>query len=185
MTIPNSDSLFAVNVRAPYFSSSSSCEPRLGSSLLFLTSAAAHAAVTNLSVYAATKGAVYAATKGAVETLVGQLPSSSASTAPGACNGVVSRRPAIVAFCKQPEDVQEAARLRRVRQRCGSRPTMRPGRGASTADLTPRSANLERASCQVWRRRRVLRMERCIPLARLFPATVANVTQFLRAEILL
>jgi hypothetical protein len=28
-------------------------------------------------------------------------------------------------------------------------------------------------------------MERCIPLARLFPATVANVTQFLPAEILL
>ena len=27
-------------------------------------------------------------------------------------------------------------------------------------------------------------MERCVPLARLFPATVANVTQFLRAEIL-
>jgi hypothetical protein len=69
--------------------------------------------VTNLSVYAATKGAVYAATKGAVETLVGQLPSSSASTAPGACNGVMPRRPAIAAFCKQPEDVQEAARLRR------------------------------------------------------------------------
>jgi hypothetical protein len=106
----------------------------------FSPSAAAHAAVTNLSVYAATKGAV--------ETLVGQLPSSSASTAPGACNGVVSRCPAIVAFCKQPEDVREAARLRRVRQRCGSRPTMRPGRGASTADLTPRSATLERASCQ-------------------------------------
>jgi hypothetical protein len=57
MTIQNFDSLFAVNVRAPYFSSSSSCEPRLGSPV-FLTLAAAHAAVTNLSVYAATKGAV-------------------------------------------------------------------------------------------------------------------------------
>jgi hypothetical protein len=177
MIIQNFDSLFAVNVRAPYFSSSSSCEPQLGGSPVLLTSAAAHAAVANLSVYAATKGAV--------QTLVGHLPSSSASTAPGACNGVMSRRPAIVAFCKQPEDVHEAARLRRVRQRCGSRPTMRPGRGASTADLTPRSATLERASCQVWRRRRVLKVERCIPLARLFPATVANVTQFLRAEILL
>jgi hypothetical protein len=28
----------------------------------------------------------------------------------GVWNGAVSRRPAIVAFCKQPEDVQEAAR---------------------------------------------------------------------------
>jgi 3-oxoacyl-[acyl-carrier protein] reductase len=50
------------------------CDPRLGSSPVFLTSAAAHAAVTNLSVYAATKGAV--------ETVVRHLPSSSASTAP-------------------------------------------------------------------------------------------------------
>jgi hypothetical protein len=46
MTIQNFDSLFAVNVRAPYFSSSSSCEPRLGSSPVFLTSAAARASVT-------------------------------------------------------------------------------------------------------------------------------------------
>jgi hypothetical protein len=45
----NFDSLFAVDVRAPYFSSSSSCEPRLGSSPVLLASAAAHAAVTNLS----------------------------------------------------------------------------------------------------------------------------------------
>jgi 3-oxoacyl-[acyl-carrier protein] reductase len=70
----NFDSLFAVDVRAPYFSSGSSCEPRLGSSPVLLASAAAHAAVTNLSVYAATKGVV--------ETLVRHLPSSSASTAP-------------------------------------------------------------------------------------------------------
>jgi NAD(P)-dependent dehydrogenase (short-subunit alcohol dehydrogenase family) len=174
MTIQNFESLFAVNVRAPYFSSSSSCEPQLGGSLVLLTSAAAHAAVTNLSVYAATKGAV--------QTLVGHLPSSSASTAPGACNGVMSRRPAIVAFCKQPEDVQEAARLRRVRQRCGSRPTMRPGRGSGSYS---EERHFGARSCQVWRRRRVIKMERCIPLARLFPATVANVTQFLRAEILL
>jgi 2,4-dienoyl-CoA reductase-like NADH-dependent reductase (Old Yellow Enzyme family) len=48
--------LFAADVLAPYFSSSSSCDPRLGSSPVFLTSAAAHAAVTNLSTYAATKG---------------------------------------------------------------------------------------------------------------------------------
>jgi NAD(P)-dependent dehydrogenase (short-subunit alcohol dehydrogenase family) len=42
----NFDSLFAVNVRAPYFLSSSSCEPRLGRSRVLLASAA-HAALTN------------------------------------------------------------------------------------------------------------------------------------------
>jgi NAD(P)-dependent dehydrogenase (short-subunit alcohol dehydrogenase family) len=133
MTIQNSDSLFAVNVRAPYFSSSSSCEPRLGSSLLFLTSAAAHAAVTNLSVYAATKGAV--------ETLVGHLPSSSASTAPGAWNGVVSRRPAIVAFCKQPEGGAPPARSPAMRFA-----TNYETRSRAVGGSHPEERTLERAS---------------------------------------
>ena len=43
---------------------------------------------------------------------------------------------------------------------------------------------MERASRQVSRRRRVLEMKRCVPLARLFPANVANVTQFLPLKIL-
>jgi 3-oxoacyl-[acyl-carrier protein] reductase len=59
MTIQDFDSLFAVNVRAPYFLVQQLL-PSLGagSSVVFLSSAATHAAVSNLSAYAATKGAV-------------------------------------------------------------------------------------------------------------------------------
>ena len=61
MTIQDFDRLFAVNVRAPYFLVQQLL-PSLGagSSVVFLSSAAAHAAVSNLSAYAATKGAVEA-----------------------------------------------------------------------------------------------------------------------------
>ena len=59
MTIQDFDRLFAVNVRAPYFLVQQLLPNlRSGSSVVFLSSAAAHAAVSNLSAYAATKGAV-------------------------------------------------------------------------------------------------------------------------------
>jgi 3-oxoacyl-[acyl-carrier protein] reductase len=53
------DALFAVNVRAPYFLVQQLL-PILkeGSSVIFTSSLAAHAAVGNLSAYAATKGAI-------------------------------------------------------------------------------------------------------------------------------
>jgi len=59
MTIQDFDSLFAVNVRAPYFLMQQLL-PSLGadSSVVFISSAATHAAVNNLSAYAATKAAV-------------------------------------------------------------------------------------------------------------------------------
>jgi hypothetical protein len=66
----NFDSLFAVNVRAPYFLSSGSCEPRLG---VFLTSAA-HAALTNSQLMQPPRERS--------KPWSGILPSSSASTAP-------------------------------------------------------------------------------------------------------
>ena len=58
-TIADFDSLFAVNVRAPYFLVQQLL-PILkeGSSIVFTSSLAAHAAVGNLSAYAATKGAI-------------------------------------------------------------------------------------------------------------------------------
>ena len=174
MTIQNFDSLFAINVRAPYFSPSSSCEPQLGSSLLFLTLGGGSCGRDQPLSLCSHQGRGRNLGQ-AFAFILGQHGS-------GVWNGAVSRRLAIVAFCKQPEDVQEAARLRRVRQRCGSRPTMRPGRGSGSYS---EERHFGARSCQVWRRRRVIKMERCIPLARLFPATVANVTQFLRAEILL
>src|SRR6202040_2500325 len=53
------DALFAVNVRAPYFLVQQllpvMCK---GSSVILLSSLAAHAAVGNLSAYSATKGAI-------------------------------------------------------------------------------------------------------------------------------
>jgi NAD(P)-dependent dehydrogenase (short-subunit alcohol dehydrogenase family) len=59
LTVEDFDALFAVNVRAPYFLTQQLlpilCE---GSSIVFLSSLAAHAAVGTLSAYAATKGAV-------------------------------------------------------------------------------------------------------------------------------
>jgi len=59
MTLEDFDALFAVNVRAPYFLVQQLL-PILkeGSSVVFTSSLAAHAAVGNLSAYAATKGAV-------------------------------------------------------------------------------------------------------------------------------
>jgi 3-oxoacyl-[acyl-carrier protein] reductase len=59
MTVEDFDSLFAVNVRAPYFLVQQLL-PILGegSSVVLLSSLAAHAAVGTLSAYAATKGAV-------------------------------------------------------------------------------------------------------------------------------
>ncbi len=59
MTIEDFDALFAVNVRAPYFLVQQLL-PILkeGSSVIFTSSLAAHAAVGNLSAYAATKGAI-------------------------------------------------------------------------------------------------------------------------------
>ncbi len=58
-TIADFDALFAVNVRAPYFLVQQLL-PILkeGSSVIFTSSLAAHAAVGNLSAYAATKGAI-------------------------------------------------------------------------------------------------------------------------------
>ena len=58
-TIEDFDALFAVNVRAPYFLVKELLPVlKQGSSVVFLSSLAAHAAVGNLSAYAATKGAV-------------------------------------------------------------------------------------------------------------------------------
>ena len=58
-TVADFDALFAVNVRAPFFLVQQLL-PILneGSSVVFTSSLAAHAAVGNLSAYAATKGAV-------------------------------------------------------------------------------------------------------------------------------
>jgi 3-oxoacyl-[acyl-carrier protein] reductase len=58
-TIADFDVLFAVNVRAPYFLVQQLL-PILkeGSNVIFTSSLAAHAAVGNLSAYAATKGAI-------------------------------------------------------------------------------------------------------------------------------
>jgi 3-oxoacyl-[acyl-carrier protein] reductase len=59
MTVEDFDALFAVNVRAPYFLVQQLL-PTLckGSSIVLLSSLAAHAAVGTLSAYAATKGAI-------------------------------------------------------------------------------------------------------------------------------
>ena len=59
ITVEDFDSLFAVNVRAPYFLVQQLL-PILGSgsSVILLSSAAAHTVVGNLSAYAATKGAI-------------------------------------------------------------------------------------------------------------------------------
>ena len=58
-TVEDFDALFAVNVRAPYFLVQQlvplMCK---GSSVILLSSLAAHSAVVNLSAYAATKGAL-------------------------------------------------------------------------------------------------------------------------------
>jgi 3-oxoacyl-[acyl-carrier protein] reductase len=58
-TVEDFDRLFAVNVRAPYFLVQQLL-PVLGqdSSIVLLSSLAAHASVANLSAYAATKGAI-------------------------------------------------------------------------------------------------------------------------------
>jgi len=58
-TIADFDSLFAVNVRAPFFLVQQLL-PILGdgSSVVLVSSLAAHASVGNLSAYAATKGAI-------------------------------------------------------------------------------------------------------------------------------
>jgi NAD(P)-dependent dehydrogenase (short-subunit alcohol dehydrogenase family) len=58
-TIEDFDALFAVNVRAPFFLVQQLL-PILGqnASIIFTSSLAAHAAVGNLSAYAATKGAI-------------------------------------------------------------------------------------------------------------------------------
>ena len=58
-TIEDFDALFALNVRAPYFLVQQLLPVMVeGSSIIFTSSLAAHAAVTNLSAYAATKGAI-------------------------------------------------------------------------------------------------------------------------------
>jgi len=59
MTVEDFDDLFAVNVRAPYFLVQQLL-PTLckGSSIVLLSSLAAHASVGTLSAYAATKGAI-------------------------------------------------------------------------------------------------------------------------------
>jgi 3-oxoacyl-[acyl-carrier protein] reductase len=59
ITVTDFDSLFAVNVRAPYFLVQQLL-PTLssGSNIVFLSSLGAHAAVGTLSAYAATKGAI-------------------------------------------------------------------------------------------------------------------------------
>ena len=58
-TVQDFDTLFAVNVRAPYFLVQQLLPVlKEGSSVVFTSSLAAHAAVGNLSAYAATKGAI-------------------------------------------------------------------------------------------------------------------------------
>jgi NAD(P)-dependent dehydrogenase (short-subunit alcohol dehydrogenase family) len=58
-TIDDFDALFAVNVRAPFFLVQQLLPIlRQGSSVIFTSSLAAHAAVGTLSAYAATKGAI-------------------------------------------------------------------------------------------------------------------------------
>ena len=59
MTVEDFDALFAVNVRAPFFLVQQLL-PILskGSSVVLLSSLAAHASVGTLSAYAATKGAI-------------------------------------------------------------------------------------------------------------------------------
>jgi NAD(P)-dependent dehydrogenase (short-subunit alcohol dehydrogenase family) len=59
LTVEEFDNLYAVNVRAPYFLVQQLL-PILseGSSIVMVSSLAAHAAVANLSAYAATKGAI-------------------------------------------------------------------------------------------------------------------------------
>ncbi len=58
-TVEDFDALFAVNVRAPYFLVQQLLPIfKQGSSIIFTSSLAAHAAVGNLSAYAATKGAI-------------------------------------------------------------------------------------------------------------------------------
>jgi 3-oxoacyl-[acyl-carrier protein] reductase len=58
-TVEDFDNLFAVNVRAPFFLVQQLLPAlREGASVVLLSSLAAHASVSNLSAYAATKGAV-------------------------------------------------------------------------------------------------------------------------------
>ena len=58
-TVEDFDKLFAVNVRAPYFLVQQLLPILgIGSSVVLLSSLAAHASVGNLSAYAATKGAI-------------------------------------------------------------------------------------------------------------------------------
>ncbi len=58
-TVEDFDGLFAVNVRAPYFLVQQLLPClQAGSSVIFTSSLAAHAAVGNLAAYAATKGAI-------------------------------------------------------------------------------------------------------------------------------
>jgi len=58
-TVEDFDALFAVNVRAPYFLVQQLLPiMSKGSSVILLSSLAAHAAVGNLSAYSATKGAI-------------------------------------------------------------------------------------------------------------------------------
>lgn len=58
-TVADFDDLFAVNVRAPFFLVQQLLPIlREGSSIVFLSSLAAHASVGNLAAYAATKGAI-------------------------------------------------------------------------------------------------------------------------------
>jgi 3-oxoacyl-[acyl-carrier protein] reductase len=59
MTVKDFDNLFAVNVRAPYFLVQELLPiMSSGGSIILLSSLGAHAAVGNLSAYAATKGAI-------------------------------------------------------------------------------------------------------------------------------
>jgi NAD(P)-dependent dehydrogenase (short-subunit alcohol dehydrogenase family) len=69
-TVEDFDALFAVNVRAPFFLVQQLL-PILkeGSSVIFTSSLAAHAAVGNLSAYAATKGAIDTLVKHFASTL--------------------------------------------------------------------------------------------------------------------
>ena len=69
ISVEDFDRLFAVNVRAPYFLVQQLLPTMCtGSNIIFTSSLAAHAAVANLSAYAATKGAV--------DTLVKHLAAS-------------------------------------------------------------------------------------------------------------
>jgi NADP-dependent 3-hydroxy acid dehydrogenase YdfG len=112
MTVTNFDALFAVNVRAPFFLVQQLL-PVLGkgSSVVLLSSLAAHASVGTLSAYAATKGAI--------ETLVKHFASYSVSAASAL---TLSRRAWSKPTCRASPARMRAAISRWACKRCSASP---------------------------------------------------------------